>query len=343
MPRTTIVAGALATAAVGNTFMQLTYDQPKNYLLNGSMEIWQRGTTALPGGTGATVGYAADRWQAFRIGYAAGLTCSRQTGPTGGRYAMRAQRDVSNASLVGIQAYQTLETAQAQHMAGTQVTFSAWIRKGADFAGTFTQRIIYGTGTDERITTGFTGQTTLISTSKTLTTSWALYSVTGTLPAGASEVAVGFQYVPSTAVALTNDYFEFALCQLEIGATPSPFQMGGGNIEGELIACQRYYQRMGLVNGNALAIGTGSGSTTTNFIVPLSTTMRIAPSSVAYSNIQMIDGAAGTLAITALALSNSSSDKVGLTATHATNDTAHRPYFLSCSSAAGYIELIAEL
>jgi len=343
MPRTTIVAGALATAAIGNNFMQLTYDQPKNYLINGSMEIWQRGTTGLVGGTGATVGYTADRWQAFRIGYAAGLTCARATGPTGSRYALRAQRDSGNTSLVGIQAYQTLETAQAQNMAGDQVTFSAWIRKGADFAGTFTQRIIYGTGTDERITTGFTGQTTLVSTSKTLTTGWVLYSVTGTLPSGATEVAVGFQYIPSTATAAANDYFEFALAQLEIGATPTPFQMTSGSIEAELIACQRYYQRLGVVNGNALALGAGSGTTTTNFIVPITTTMRIAPSSVAYSNIQMTDGTGAATAITGLASWNSSPDKVGLVATHATVDTAHRPYFLSCSTAAGYIELIAEL
>jgi hypothetical protein len=100
---------------------------------------------------------------------------------------------------------------------------------------------------------------------------------------------------------------------------------------------------MGLVNGNALALGTGSGTTTTNFIVPTTTTMRIAPSSVAFSNVQMTDGTGATTAITGLTVWNSSPDKVGLAATHAVADTAHRPYFLSCSSAAGYIELIAEL
>lgn len=343
MPRTTVVAGQVATAALGNNFMQLTYDQPRNYLLNGACEIWQRGTSGLVGATGATVGYTADRWQAYRASYGTGLTCSRQTGPTGARYALRAQRDSGNTSLGAIQIYQTLETAQAINLAGDQITFSAWMRKGADFAGTFTMRIFYGTGTDERITSGFTGQTTLASVSKSLTTSWAQYSVTATLPSTATEIAVGWQYTPSTATALTNDYFEFSLAQLEVGATPSTFQMNGGNIEAELVACQRFYQRLGLVNGNALAIGTGSGTTTTNFVISPSTTMRIAPSSVAYSNVQMTDGTGANTAITALALWNASADKVGVTATHALADTAHRPYFLTCSTAAGYIELIAEL
>jgi len=343
MPRTTVVAGAVATAALGNNFMQLTYDQPRNYLLNGHMEVWQRGTTGLAGATGATVGYTADRWQAYRTGFSAGLTGSRATGPTGSRYALRIQRDLANAATTAMQVYQTLETAQAVNLAGNQVTFSAWVRKGSDFAGTITMRILYGTGTDGRVTGTFTGITTLISQTKTLTTGWVQYSVTGTLPSIASEVAVGFQYSPTTAVALTNDYFEYSLTQLEIGATPSPFHMNGGNIESEYIACQRFYQRLGQINGNALAIGSGSGGTTTNFVLPTTTIMRIPPSSVNYSNVQMVDGAGGTLAITALALWNSSADKVGLTATHATNDTAHRPYFLSCSSSAGYIELIAEL
>ena len=343
MPRTTVVAGQVATATLGNDFYQLTSDQPKNYLLNGSMEIWQRGTSGLVGATGATVGYTADRWQGYRASYGTGMTSSRQTGPTGARYALRVQRDSGNTSLGSIAIYQTLETSQAVNLAGDQVTFSVYIRKGADLAGTFTMRIIYGTGTDERITTGFTGQTTLVSTSKTLTTGWVRHTVSGTLPSTATEIAVGFQYVPTTATALTNDYFEFSLAQLEIGATASPFQMNSGSIAGELMACQRYYQRLGVVNGNALAMGAGSGTTSTNFILPLTSAIRTAPGSVAYSNVQMVDGTGAATAITGLALWNSSSNNVGVTATHALADTAHRPYFLTCSTAAGYIEVIAEL
>jgi hypothetical protein len=343
MPRTTVVAGQVATAALGNNFMQLTYDQPRNYLLNGHMEVWQRGTTALPGATSGTVGYTADRWQAYRTGFAAGLTGSRVTGPTGARYALRIQRDADNTSTSAIQVYQTLETAQAINLAGQQVTFSAWIRKGANFTGSITMRILYGTGTDGRITGTFTGQTTLVSQTKTLSTSWVQASVTGTLPSTASEIAVGFQYVNTASTAGINDYFEYSLAQLEIGATPSPFHMNGGNISAEYAGCQRFYQRIGLANGNPLAIGTGSGTTTTNFVVPIVTTMRIAPSSVAFSNIQMTDGTGTTTAITGLSVWNSSPDRVGLAATHALNDSAHRPYFLSCSNSAGYIELIAEL
>lgn len=343
MPRTTVVAGQVATATLGNNFYQLTYDLPRNQLINGGMEIWQRGTSGLPSATGAAVGYMADRWQTYRTGYATGCTGSQQTGPTGSRYALRVQRDSGNTSTVAIQTYQTLETAQTLNMAGDQITFSAWVRKGADFTGSITMRILYGTGTDQRVTTPFTGNTTLVSQTKTLTTGWVQYSVTGTLPSTATELAVGFQYVPTAATAGANDYFEFSLAQLEIGAVPTPFQSNGGSVAAELAACQRYYQRLGQVNGNALAIGAGSGTTTTNFVVPLTAALRTAPGSVAYSNVQMVDGTGATTAITALALWNSSANSVGVTATHALADTAHRPYFLSCSTSGGYIEVIAEL
>jgi len=344
MPRTTVVAGAVATAALGNNFYQLANDQPINYLLNGGMEIWQRGTSGLAGATSATVGYTADRWQAYRTGFAAGLTASRATGgPTGARYALRIQRDSGNTSTAAMQVYQTLETAQAINLAGRQVTFSVYIRKGADFTGTITMRVIYGTGTDERITSTFVGQTTLISQTKTLTTGWVQHFVTGTLPSTASEIAVGFQYLNTAATAGANDYFEYSLAQLEIGTTPSPFAMNSGNIEGELSSCQRYYQRHGLVNGAFLAIGYGSGTTTTNTFWSISPAMRIAPTSVGFTNVELVDGAGGIIAVTGLALHNPTPTRAIVHVTHATNDTAHRPYGLRTTSAAGYVELNAEL
>jgi hypothetical protein len=235
-----------------------------------------------------------------------------------------------------------METANAEIYAGQQVTFSAWIRCGANFAGTFAMRVLSGTGTDQGVYAGFTGSATTVSTSKTLTTTWQRMSVTGTVSSTATELAIGFLYTPSTATAGAADWFEFTGAQFEIGATPTPFQHSTGTVATELLACQRYFQRHGLVNGNAVAIGTGSGTTTTNFFVS-APPMRTAPSSIAYNNLQQVDGSGGTLAITGLATWNSSPTRIGVVATHATNDTAHRPYFLSCSTSAGYLDLNSEI
>ncbi len=344
MPRVTVSAGDLALASLGNDFAQLTYDQPRNGLINGSFEIWQRGTSGLAGGTSATTGFMADRWQSLRGSFAAGLTGSQVTGTGACRYALRLTRAAGNTSTANISVYQTLETANAVVYAGQQVTFSAWVRAGATFAGTFAMRILSGTGTDQNVYGGFTGSATVTSVAKTLTTTWQRFSVTGTVSASAAGLAVGFLYNPSTATAGATDYFEFTGAQLEIGATPSPFQPSSGSIAGELVSCQRYFRRYGFgTASNIVVMGAGSGTTTTNFFKPLYPPMRVAPTSVAWTAIQMRDGTGAATAITGLTLVNGSPTSTCIQATHVSNDTAHRPYCLDTTSTTGYIELNAEV
>ncbi len=343
MARTTITAGTPITAAQGNEFVQLSSDQPGNGLINGGFEIWQRGTSGLAGGTSATTGFMADRWQSLRGSFAAGLTGSRETGTGPCRYALRLTRAAGNTSTTNISVYQTLETANAELYAGQQVTFSAWVRAGATFAGTFAMRILSGTGTDQNVYGGFTGSATVISTAKTLTTSWQLLSVTGTVATTAAELAIGFLYNPSTATAGASDYFEFTAAQLEISPVPTPFRHSSGTVAGELAACQRYFRRLGGVTGNILVMGGGSGTTTTNFHAPLMPPMRVAPTSVAWTSVQMRDATGATTAITGLALVNGSTTSTCIQATHATNDTAHRLYCLDTTSGTGYLDLNSEI
>lgn len=343
MPRSTITAGTLALASVGNDFAQLTYDAPANGLINGCMEIWQRGTSGLATATSTANGFTADRWQLLRSSFVAGATGSQVAGTGPCRYALRIQRTAGNTALNNITIYQSLETAQAEQYAGQQVTFSAWMRKGADFGSSaFSMRILGGTGTDQNVFAGYTGSTTVVSTSKTLTTSWQRFSVTATVASTITELACGILWTP-TGTAGTNDYYEITGAQLEIGPTPSPFQMAGGNIAGELAACQRYFQRHGLVSGAVLATGYGSGTTVTNTAWVLAPQMRIAPSSVAYANMELIDGAGTTFTATAMALSAATPSRTLVQVTHALNDTAHRPYGLRASSGTGYVEFNAEI
>lgn len=343
MPRTTITAGSLITAAQGNDFAQLSYDSPGNGLINGAMEIWQRGTSSLAAGVSATTGFQADRWQAFRTGYAAGVTGSQTTGTGPNRYALRLTRAAGNTSLATINCLQNIETANAELYAGQQVTFSAWIRRGADYAGTTNMRILSGTGTDQNVISGFTGQSTVVSTSRTITTTWTRFSVTGTVGSTATELACQIQYTPTTATAGANDWIEFTGAQLEIGAVPTPFQHSSGTVAGELNACQRYFQRHGLVSGAFLAIGYGSGTTTTNTFWSISPAMRVAPTSVAYSSVELVDGAGGTIAVTGLALHNPTPTRAIVHVTHAINDTVHRPYGLRTTASTGYVELNSEI
>jgi hypothetical protein len=345
MPRVTISAGQVALASVGNDFAQLTYDQPRNGLINGSFEIWQRGTSGLATASGPTNGYGADKWQMYRGGYVGGVTAAQTTGTGQTRYAMRVQRTAGNTSTNVIILSHNMESANSKMYAGQQVTLSAWVRCGANYSSTnnyVEMTIISGDGTDQRVSESYTNRTTVATGTKTLTTSWQRLSVTGTVSSNASQIAVELYYTP-TGTAGANDWFEITGAQLEIGARPTTFQMSGGSVAAELAACQRTYQRHGLVSGAFVAIGYGSGTTTTNTFWSISPAMRIAPTSVGFNLVQLMDGTGGTIAVTGLALHNPTTTRAIIHVTHAVNDTAHRPYGLVTTSGSGYVELNAEV
>jgi hypothetical protein len=270
----------------------------------------------------------------------------QSTGTAACRYALRIQRTAGNTSTGGIFLDQTLESANSKVYAGQQVTFSGWIRRGANFSASsnvVVMRILSGTGTDERVASGFTGQATVISQNKTLTTTWQRFSVTGTVATTATQLAVVVSYTP-VGTAGADDWFEITGAQLEIGAVPSTFQMNGESVAAELANCQRYFRRFGFgTSSNIVVMGAGSGTTTTNFFKPLYPPMRIAPTSIAWTAIQMRDGTGASTAITGLSLVNGSPTSTCIQATHALNDTAHRPYCLDTTSTTGYIELNAEV
>ena len=100
----------------------------KNAVINGGMDVWQRGTSVAVSGAYALT-YAADRWGFFRTGYATGMTVSRQvTGDTTNlpfiQYSQRVQRDSGNTSTGQIHTVQNFETANSIPYAGKTVTFS---------------------------------------------------------------------------------------------------------------------------------------------------------------------------------------------------------------------------
>jgi hypothetical protein len=253
----------------------------KNAVINGGFDIWQRGTSV--GGGGGI--YSADRWYLIRSGFAAGGTVSRQaTGDTTNlpniQYCARIQRDSGNTSTASLGISQSFETVNSIPYAGKIVTFSFYARKSATFSGNIVGLVAAGTGTDQNVSLGYSGFNTPISITPgsggqpSLTTTWQRYTLSGTIPTTATEIAVAVD-VTVSGTAGAADYVEIAGVQLELGSVATAFTRNGATIQGELVACQRYFQT--LIRQATVAVGQ-AGTTSVayvgfNYITP----MRVSP------------------------------------------------------------------
>lgn len=203
-----------------------------NYVINGGCDFWQRGTTWT--GTGYS---AADRWYAALSGT---VTASQETSdlPTGVgvQYGLKY---VTGASSSYAQFYTAFETATVKDMRGQTFTFSGYVKLSAGYVGTLYGSVDYSTSTD-----ALTSQTTnLISTAfgnAVNASGWTRFTTTVTIPATAVGLRLGF--VPDNAQP-SGVTVRIAAVQLELGSTATQFKRAGGTIQGELAACQRYFEK----------------------------------------------------------------------------------------------------
>jgi hypothetical protein len=213
---------------------QANFAAGKNKIINGDFGIWQRGTSF----TNPTVNqYLADRWF-FGGGSNFTGTISAQTFTPGtapvagyeGTYFWRFNGSATTPSLL-------TRLEDVRTFAGQTVTFSFWAKANTSFAtGVMNMYQYFGSG-------GSTGVDNTVS-GVTLTTSWTRYSFTISIPSIAGKtIGTGSYLQPlinfSTMSSNTVDIWGV---QVEAGSTATAFQTATGTIQGELAACQRYYQ-----------------------------------------------------------------------------------------------------
>lgn len=256
----------------------------KNAVINGGMDIWQRGTSVAVAASTASA-YTADRWCNLS-GANEALTISRQ--PTADttnlpniQYCLRFQRNSGQTGTTAILLTQSIETVNSIPMTGKTVTVSLYARAGANYSAAsnaLAPYLTYSTGTDQNVLTAWVGGATVTSTTATLTTTWQRFTFTGTVSTTATQLALGIQFTP-TGTAGANDYFEITGVQLELGSVATTFSRAGGDIQGELAKCQRYYYRATVAtSGGAIAIGEGTSTTQGRVVTPFPVAMRVAPS-----------------------------------------------------------------
>jgi hypothetical protein len=236
-----IASGGTGANALSGAQANLQMPISENYLINSAFDFWQRGTSI---GLNNATGFTADRWC---LQTANNTTTSRQLSSLANfRYCGRIQRNSGSTSTTAISLGQPIETSSSIPLAGKTVTLSWYARAGANYSAlgsVLSMALATGTGTDQnRLITGYTGDTVVINNNYTLTTSWQRFTATATLPSNTNEITVNPYFVP-VGTAGVNDWFEITGVQLEEGTTATPFRRNQSNIQAELAACQRYFEK----------------------------------------------------------------------------------------------------
>jgi hypothetical protein len=313
------------------------YSPARNAIINGGFDFWQRGTSF----SGGFPSFTSDRW-VCEYSSPTGLTVSQQTFTPGtapvagyeGQYFLRYAAGTA-AATHGIN--QKIEDVRT--LAGQTVTVSFW----AKAAATTTLLVI----PSQFFGTGGSAQVDAAGYSPTLTTSWARYSYSVTIPSVAGKTIGAGSCLSLRILNLTNAAFTMDIwgVQLEAGSVATPFSRAGGTLQGELAACRYYYKRNTAGSTYGLVAPTGSASNTTAATITLvDGPMRVSPTSVEYSTIALDDGATVTAVTSVSVGGNSTANIQTLIVNVASGLTQFRPYRVSGNNnAAGYLAVSAEL
>ena len=365
----TTVDARLAVGANGETLVadsstatglrwQGDYAAGKNKIINGDFYVNQRGFSS----TTTSGAFMFDRWtnylnngtvtlssQSFTLGAA---PVAGYEGKSFLQCVTTGQTTTDAAALVN----QKIESVRT--FANQTATISFWAK-----ANSGTPKIAvevsqgFGTGGSPSASVNtYVGQVTL-------STSWARYTVTVNVPSIAGKtigtdnndflnlafwVSAGTDFNARTgSLGIQTNTFGIWGVQVEAGSVATAFQTATGTIQGELAACQRYYYR----NTPATAYGWhsfGNGETTTTLIAPFQppVSMRVLPTSVEYSNLQINEPGAGAITITAVAVSGSygGANITALTVSAASGLVANKMYrIINNNNTAGYLAVSAEL
>jgi len=308
-----------------------------NPILNSAFQVWQRNTSATY--TGNSNQYTgADRWS-YLGSVGSSATISRQvTGDTTNlpniQYCTRYLRTAGNTDTNVLYFAQTFETINTYQFVGKTITLSFYARKGANYSAAssyLAANLAYGTGTDQALNGGAAANN-IVTQQNVLTSTWTRFSVTAAVPTAATQLVAMFTWA-GVGTAGAADYYEITGVQIDQGSVALPFRTYAATLQGELSACQRYYVAWNTASEVTDArIGQGFASSTTSagFAIPLPVQMRVAPTTIDWTNTA-VNYITAEQSITALAFTSNVNNKqtAAITATVASGLTANAPYFLS--------------
>jgi hypothetical protein len=289
-----------------------TYAAGKNVIINGAMDIDQRNTATTAATTTAGVSsvvFGPDRARLFSNNAGVFSIQQVQDAPAGFRYSCKITTTTADASVTGADRAnfaQFVENANWNRFAwGTAsakpVTTSFWVKSSV--AGTYFYCINVSGGGAAYYTTYTINATntweykTITIPGPTAASNWATNSVdvvfgglcagpdrqTSTLNSWTTDTtpALGTSSTVNL-VSTLNATWQITGWQIEEGSVATAFTRSAGTLQGELDACQRYYQR---ISGSSIQVATGMAEAPTDVIFPIRATpqLRVTATSIDFS------------------------------------------------------------
>jgi hypothetical protein len=329
-----------------------------NAIINGAFEINQRNFTSTALSTTTFDVYSFDRWKINNVGDGTSTFSSETftlgSAPIAGYEGTKFMRMVSSgftnaASRTDI--VQSIESVRT--FAGQTITISFFARaaSGTPKIAIETQQNFGTGGSPSTVNNNAVGTVTLSTTFQRYSITTTLDSITGkTLGTNGNDhfnarffVNAGADLATrASSIGIQNNTFDIWGVQVEAGSTATPFRRNANSIQGELAACQRYYQRYSGTGSGQVVSNLGTAASTTVFVVPTTIPeMRVSPTSVGISDLVIADGVT-TDVVSGVSMASSTPRSLDLRFTSSTL-TQYRPGWVRLSSATGYLEISAEL
>jgi hypothetical protein len=333
----TLVADSAATTGLRWTE---NYAAGKNKIINGDFGIWQRGTSFAPSAAGFY--YTADRWVTYN--FATSTTTVSQQAFTAGTAPVTGYESqyFLRINSTNTQAYIEQRIEDVRTFANSTVTLSFWAKSAS--AQTLSGFKIY-----QAFGSGGSANVDINGTAPSITTSWARYSATFTIPSISGKTIGAGSSLTVAFGGVINNALDIWGVQVEDGSVATAFQTATGTLQGELAACQRYYYRqtVGTTYGY-LAFGMATSTTNGKIQIPLPVPLRIIPTSIdspTAATLRFTDGVTGTACNASPTLdADTSSNSITFNAGVASGLTQYRPIFFGANnSAVAYIGFSAEL
>jgi len=294
LPDGTVDADTLATDSVTAVKIPDTVEADlksgrKNLIINGAMQVAQRGTSATDP-VNATY-HTVDRWKVTHIKGGAVDWSQATEAPSDFAYSLKADVTTADTNVASddlYMVYQIIEDKNVSHLnLGTSdaktITVSFWVRSSK--TGTYCVSLLRaGNYTSEyTINTADTWEQKTVTIPLDITRNWTQLELGFVLMSGSNYhianetwVDAGSNFAPSTSNQVNfldntaNEWYITGV-QLEVGSQATDFEHR--SYGEELALCQRYYQR-GISNG---ALGVAISSINSTFGFRLACEMRTTP------------------------------------------------------------------